>query len=204
MLRRGDEVKPVADDGLTADLWRQRAEGQVKRRVCLGAEHVVVAGGDRRGVHFELIARQRGVEPRHQDGVDGVPLQKHRRQAEGQGVVGAEAFQRRAGVEDAAVEVFRMGQQGAACLGEGHLRRRAAEQCGVQLLFEAAYLVAQGGLGAVEFPRGGGEIQRPAHGEKAEKLVLVHDKNSFPAAGHPYSLSIAGNRALIKLFYQDA
>ena len=97
-----------------------------------------------------------------------------------------------------------MGQQGAACLGEGHLRRRAAEQCGVQLLFEAAYLVAQGGLGAVEFPRGGGEIQRPAHGEKAEKLVLVHDKNSFPAAGHPYSLSIAGNTALIKLFYQDA
>ena len=29
-------------------------------------------------------------------------------------------------------------------------------------------------------------------------------KNSFPAAGHPYSLSIAGNRVLIKLFYQDA
>ena len=79
VLRRGDEVKPVADDGLTADLWRQRAEGQVERRVCLGAEHVVVAGGDRCGVHFELIARQRGVEPRHQDGVDGVPLQKHRR-----------------------------------------------------------------------------------------------------------------------------
>ena len=92
-------------------------------------------------------------------------------------------FQRRAGVEDAAVEVFRMGQQGAACLGEGHLRRRAAEQCGVQLLFEAAYLVAQGGLGAVEFPRGGGEIQRPAHGEKAEKLVLVHDKKLLSGGG---------------------
>ena len=41
-----DEVKPVADDGLTAYLWRQRAEGKVERRVCLGAEHVVVAGGD--------------------------------------------------------------------------------------------------------------------------------------------------------------
>ena len=98
-------------------------------------------------------------------------------------MVGAEAFQRRAGVEDAAVDVFRMGQQGAACLGEGHLRRRAAEQCGVQLLFEAAYLVAQGGLGAVEFPRGGGEIQRPAHGEKAEKLVLVHDKKLLFGGG---------------------
>ena len=73
------------------------------------------------------------------------------------------------GREDAAVDVFRMGQQGAACLGEGHLRRRAAEQCGVQLLFEAAYLVAQGGLGAVELPRGGGEIQRPAHGEESRE-----------------------------------
>ena len=98
-------------------------------------------------------------------------------------MVGAEAFHRRAGVEDAAVDVFRMGQQGAARLGEGHLRRRAAEQCGVQLLFEAAYLVAQGGLGAVEFPRGGGEIQRPAHGEKAEKLVLVHDKKLLSGGG---------------------
>ena len=27
---------------------------------------------------------------------------------------------------------------------------------------------------------------------------------TFSAAGHPYSLSIAGNRTLIKLFYQDA
>ena len=54
---------------------------------------------------------------------------------------------------------------------------------GVQLLFEAAYLVAQGGLGAVEFPRGGGEIQRPAHGEKAEKLVLVHDKKLLSGGG---------------------
>jgi Amt family ammonium transporter len=44
-------------------------------------------------------------------------------------------------------------------------------------------VVAQGGLGAVEFPRGGGEIQRPAHGEKAEKLVLVHDKKLLSGGG---------------------
>ena len=68
-------------------------------------------------------------------------------------------------------------------LGAEAFQRRAAEQCGVQLLFEAVYLVAQGGLGAVEFPRGGGEIQRPAHGEKAEKLVLVHDKKLLSGGG---------------------
>lgn len=180
-------------------------KGKVERRVCLGAEHVVVAGGDRRGVHFELIARQRGVEPRHQDGVDGVPLQKHRRQAEGQGVVGAEAFQRRAGVEDAAIEVFRMGQQGAACLGEGP----PASSCGGTARrpapFRGCVSGSSGRAGCSRVPA------RPA--EKFSVRLTVRKqrswcsfmtKNSFPAAGHPYSLSIAGNRKLIKLFYQDA
>ena len=157
--------------------------------------------GDGSGVHLELIPGQGGVELRHEDGVDGVPLQQHRRQAEGQGVVGTEAFQRRAGVEDAAVDLLCVGQQGAARLGEGHLRRGAAEQRGIQLFFEASYLVAEGGLGAIKLPRSGGEIQRPAHREEAEKLVLVHGKSLLSGGGicvHPqYSRKSGAYKAFL-------
>ena len=139
---------------------------------------------------------------RHQDGVDGVPLQQHRRKTQGQGALRGKRFQRRAGVQHAAVDLCRTGRKSPAGLGQGHLGGAAGEQGKIQLFFQIADLVAQGGLGAVQLPGGGGKIQRPAQGEKTQQLAVVHGRNlSFPGGQNKIAFSIAHQWRLIKSFY---
>ena len=72
----------------------------------------------------------------------------------------------------------------------------------IQLLFQTADLVAEGGLGAVQFPGGCGKIQGPAHGEKTQQLVVVHPKKApFCAVEDPSALSIAWWEIVINTFY---
>ena len=139
---------------------------------------------------------------RHQDGVDGVPLQQHRRKTQGQGALRGKRFQRRAGVQHAAVDLCRTGRKSPAGLGQGHLGGAAGEQGKIQLFFQIADLVAQGGLGAVQLPGGCGKIQRPAQGEKTQQLAVVHGRNlSFPGGQNKIAFSIAHQWRLIKSFY---
>ena len=139
---------------------------------------------------------------RHQDGVDGVPLQQHRRKTQGQGALRGKRFQRRAGVQHAAVDLCRTGRKSPAGLGQGHLGGAAGEQGKIQLFFQIADLVAEGGLGAVQLPGGCGKIQGPAHGEKTQQLVVVHPKKApFCAGEDPSALSIAWRETVINTFY---
>ena len=80
------------------------------------------------------------------------------------------------GVEDVPVDVLRVRQEGPACLGQRDAGRAAVEQFNVKFLLETADLIAQRRLGAVQLPCRAGKIQRPAHGQKTEQLVVVHGK----------------------------
>ena len=125
-------------------------------------------------VHRKLISRQCGVQPCHQDGINGVTLQQHRRQAQGEGVPGRKALQRGAGVQDAPVQLLCVRHKGAACRRQHHTGGAALEQRQIQLFFQTADLVAECGLGAVQLLCGGGKVQCALHGQKTQQLMVVH------------------------------
>ena len=89
------------------------------------------------------------MQPCHQDGINGIPLQQHRRQAQGQCAPPGKALQRGAGVQDAAIDPLRLRHKGPACFGQRHAGGAALKQGQIKLLFQTADLVAEGGLGAV-------------------------------------------------------
>ena len=142
------------------------------------------------------------MQPCHQDGINGIPLQQHRRQAQGQCAPPGKALQCGAGVQDAAIDPLRLRHKGPACFGQRHAGGAALKQGQIKLLFQTADLVAEGWLGAVQLPGGCGKIQGPAHGEKTQQLVVVHPKKApFCAGEDPSALSIAWRETVINTFY---
>lgn len=160
--------------GGTLHLRLRRPEGQDHGGVRLGAEHQMGVHPRRGGVHPELVPGQHGVQPLHQHRVDGVVLQQHRRQAQGEGVPGRKALQRGAGVQDAPVQLLCVRHKGAACRRQHHTGGAALEQRQIQLFFQTADLVAECGLGAVQLLCGGGKVQYALHGQKTQQLMVVH------------------------------
>ena len=117
----------------------------------------------RGGVHPELVSRQRSMQPLHQHRVDGIPLQQHRRQAQGKGAAVRKALQRGAGIQNAPVQLLCVGHKGAACRRQHHPGGAALEQGQAQLFFQTADLVAECRLGAVQLLCGGSKVQRALH-----------------------------------------
>ena len=114
------------------------------------------------------------MQPLHQHRVDGISLQQHRRQSQGEGAAVRKALQRGAGVQDAPVQLLCVGYKGAACRRQYHPGGAALEQGQAQLFFQTADLVAERGLGAVELLCGGSKVQRALHGQKTQQLMVVH------------------------------
>ena len=164
----GLEQKVLGDFGL--ELFR----GEADQGVHPGGEQMVELLVRRVGADRDLGFGPGLVQLLDQRMVDGVPQGHDGGQLEHQFVSVDKGLHRVAGFQVLAVEAAGRPQKSQPRRGQPDVGGVPLEQLHLQLFFQAADLVAQGGLGDEKLPGCAGKIQGPADYQKTEQLTVVH------------------------------